>query len=669
MAGEETIAALLAIWDKGSSSARWPELLPVLLQLVDQFQQSTDDDTRAEIAMRITDLLRDTDPDLYRTLIQMRKAMRAGEAHNRFSTRGMPSGAELSATWQETRTREAATHGESITTGNISGTGITTGNISGTGIAVGQGAQATVHQHFYEPRFTRYTDISCPRRVQVNSRVTVTVALTMQPQPESVALQAIEVFEGKVRVRIDAPGFEPLSPLEQTIIVERDDDSAPVVFHLKARETGQHEIVIQFWQRGNLIATVVAPIEVLEMAPVFSTAFVPTTPVSPRMAEVTPPDLTLVIFRDPAGRMQFTLHRDNITLFYAEQTLPRPPDALLNALFDELHLLQRGADSANRRRGSSLLTAEQVERRIRNLGYKLWDDLIPPELKLYYARERHQWQSAIAAGQRWSLLVQSNEPDIPWELVRPYSDGPDCWEEDFWCQTFHFARWLLKRPDSPESVVPLPRLRLRTLAAIVPTCYPELKAVPEEHKLLRDLIARYRLTDRSPQRATEPAVIALLETGGFDWLHVITHGDFFAQSALHSSAIGLDDNQWLASSAITGPRIRSALRNHRPAIILNACHVGREQPSLSGAAGWVTQFVGSGAGIMIAPLWSVNDEFALRFSEVFYAALLHPDRPATVAEAMWQARNAIRQPDDPTWLAYSLFAHPNARVEVQPLQA
>jgi hypothetical protein len=661
MAGEETIAALLAIWDEGQSSSHWPALLPVLRQLVDQFQQNADDDTRAEIAMRITDLLRETDPDLHRKLIQMRRTIRAGEAHNRFSTRGMPSGAELSAVWQEIRTREASIYGESITTGNI----------SGTGIAIGQGAQATVHQHFYEPRFTRYTDISCPRRAQVNSRVTVTVALTMQPQPESVALQAIEVFEGKVRVRIDAPGFEPLSPLEQTIIVERDDDSAPVVFHLKARETGPHEIAIQFWQRGNLIATVVAPIEVLEVEPVFAPALIPKTPVSPRMADVTPPDLTLVVFRDPAGRMQFTLHRDNVTLCYAEQTLRHPPDALLNALFDELHLLQRGTDSANRRRGSSLLTAEQVERRIRNLGYKLWDDLIPPELKLYYdyARKRHQWQSAIAAGQRWSLLVQSNEPDIPWELVRPYSGGPDRWEEDFWCQTFHFARWLLKRPDSPECFAPVPRLRLSALAAIVPTCYPELKAVPDEHKLLRDLIARYRLTDRSPQRATEAEVIALLETGGFDWLHVITHGDFFAQSALHSSAIGLDDNQWLASSSITGPHIQGMLCDRRPAIVLNACHVGREQPSLSGAAGWVTQFVGSGAGIMIAPLWSVNDEFALRFSEVFYAALLHPDRPATVAEAMWQARNAIRQPDDPTWLAYSLFAHPNARVEVQPLQA
>ncbi|MBO9347411.1 MAG: hypothetical protein J7467_04100, partial [Chloroflexus sp.] len=62
------------------------------------------------------------------------------------------------------------------------------------------------------------------------------------------------------------------------------------------------------------------------------------------MAEVTPPDLTLVVFRDPAGRMQFTLHRDNITLCYVEQTLPRPLDALINAPFDDLHLLQRGTD-------------------------------------------------------------------------------------------------------------------------------------------------------------------------------------------------------------------------------------------------------------------------------------------------------------------------------------
>jgi hypothetical protein len=48
--------------------------------------------------------------------------------------------------------------------------------------------------------------------------------------------------------------------------------------------------------------------------------------------------------------------------------------------------------------------------------------------------------------------------------------------------------------------------------------------------------------------------------------------------------------------------------------------------------------------------------------QTFYATLLRPERPATLAEAVWRARTAIRQPNDPTWLAYSLFARPNATV-------
>jgi CHAT domain-containing protein len=204
------------------------------------------------------------------------------------------------------------------------------------------------------------------------------------------------------------------------------------------------------------------------------------------------------------------------------------------------------------------------------------------------------------------------------------------------------------------------------LAVIAPTCFPELQSAPAEHALLRDLIARHHLADRSPPRATEPALNALLEQGGFDWMHVITHGDFFAESALHSSGIGLEDQQWLASSAITGPQIRGMLRDQRPSFVLNACHVGREAPSISGAAGWATQLIGSGAGMLVAPLWSVNDERATQFSQTFYNALLHPEQPASVAEAVWRAREAIRQDDDPTWLAYSLFAHPNATVSIQP---
>jgi hypothetical protein len=523
------------------------------------------------------------------------------------------------------------------------------------------------HQHYHEPRYTRYTDISCPRRVWVEERVTLTMALTMQQRVESVVKQAVAIHEGKVKVRLTAPGFELLSSPEQTILIEADEDSPPVVFHLKLRTVGRHEISIEFWQRGNCIATAPVPIEVLAVQPVFEPALIPPVVLNPWMAGVRAPDLTLTVARDSAGRVQFTLAGDGVVLFSTEHTLTFEPRTFIEQLYAEVGLLQRGQDSTGRRRsGRRLLDAEQVERRIRTLGHLLWDRLIPADLKRFYGQERARWRVANEADRRWSLLVYSNEADIPWELMRPYGEDPDRWEEDFWCRTFYFARWLLRRPDLLECFAPLPQIRMGALAVIAPTCFPELQSAPAEHALLRDLIARHHLADHSPPRATEPALIALLEQGGFDWMHVITYGDFFAESAPHSSEIGLEDQQWLASSAITGPQIRGMLRDQRPSFVLNDCHVGREAPSISGAAGWATQLIGSGAGMLVAPLWSVNDERATQFSQTFYNALLHPEKPASVAEAVWRAREAIRQDDDPTWLAYSLFAHPNATVAIQP---
>ena len=42
-----------------------------------------------------------------------------------------------------------------------------------------------------------------------------------------------------------------------------------------------------------------------------------------------------------------------------------------------------------------------------------------------------------------------------------------------------------------------------------------------------------------------------------------------------------------------------------------------------------------------------------------YTALL---KGSTVAESTYAGRMAARQAGDPTWLAYSVYSHPNARV-------
>ena len=65
-----------------------------------------------------------------------------------------------------------------------------------------------------------------------------------------------------------------------------------------------------------------------------------------------------------------------------------------------------------------------------------------------------------------------------------------------------------------------------------------------------------------------------------------------------------------------------------------------------------------GAAKRPAPLWEVTDRQALAFAQAFYTRLLAGD---PVAESVHAARLAARN-GDPTWLAYSVYAHPHARV-------
>jgi CHAT domain-containing protein len=90
--------------------------------------------------------------------------------------------------------------------------------------------------------------------------------------------------------------------------------------------------------------------------------------------------------------------------------------------------------------------------------------------------------------------------------------------------------------------------------------------------------------------------------------------------------------------------------------------------SLTGLGGWAKVLVQNcKVGALLAPMWSVNDKLARQFAEKFYDALQKPG--CTLAQAARQARQALREaalhdptaPQDPTWLAYSVYAHPNAR--------
>jgi CHAT domain-containing protein len=291
---------------------------------------------------------------------------------------------------------------------------------------------------------------------------------------------------------------------------------------------------------------------------------------------------------------------------------------------------------------------------VRQLGQNLWRNLIPGEFKRLYAAERDRWRDR-------SLLVFSDEPHLPWELIWPYDESGGWKDDGPWCQTLLVTRWLRKDAQGNGNEAPPLRLTMQALAVVAPrySLLPNLAAAGLERDLLVALATRHRLRDVSPSQPSWQAVMDLLEAGTFDWLHAAAHGNFYPQAPDSDSALWLDRDQALTPDAIVGPEVEGHLRRERPAFFFNACQIGRQGWALTRIGGWANRLVSGGASLFVGPLWEVSDDGALRFAEGFYTALMNQK---TVAEATRDGRNAARAAGDPTWAAYSVYAHPHARL-------
>jgi hypothetical protein len=97
-------------------------------------------------------------------------------------------------------------------------------------------------------------------------------------------------------------------------------------------------------------------------------------------------------------------------------------------------------------------------------------------------------------------------------------------------------------------------------------------------------------------------------------------------------------------------------------VILDASDLGRlPPPDAVGLGGFPEAFLRGGAGAFIGCAWSVGHEPGGRFVDAFSDALL---AGGTIASATREARAAAHAAGDLSDLAYTVFAHPEARVRV-----
>jgi hypothetical protein len=352
---------------------------------------------------------------------------------------------------------------------------------------------------------------------------------------------------------------------------------------------------------------------------------------------IPPADLNLNVQWNPSGNepsLQFSLFSSRGKVRYNNKKfgkvpLSEEPKEKVKEIYDELSKMAR----------EELSSDEQADAKLRlsSIGNDLWETIIPKELKDEY------WHFSP---QVKSLLITSDEPWIPWEIIKPYDDNHD--DESFWCQKFAVSRWL---SESGNIEILTAGTALPVAAANV-----DLEHSREEIEFLGKLNDLHSGIQCQTPLNNYQDVLKWLKNENFSIMHFACHGELNERYS-ENSPIFLSGRPLKPSDI----NIKFDERRLRPLIFINACHTGRSGFSLTWLGGWPNRFVNvAHVGAFIGAMWEVDDQLAVLFAKSFYTALLKDKMP--IAEAFRHAREEIRlaKPYNSSWLAYVLYADPNA---------
>jgi hypothetical protein len=258
-----------------------------------------------------------------------------------------------------------------------------------------------------------------------------------------------------------------------------------------------------------------------------------------------------------------------------------------------------------------------------------------------------------------SILITSDEPNIPWELMVPSRRGKDgtLHRRAALGVEFNVGRWIRDDHLSPPASVPI------TNSFVIAPTYvanpnPLRKSVDEVALVLRAV----------PGLRVDPANLAnimeQLAAGGRSLLHFVCHGADEGESGVQAIFLDGGEERLTSLEVSAIPPVQQAFKK-RPMVFLNACEVGRPTVTLNGIGGFAAAFLELGAAAVIAPLWSVKDTIAFEVAQKFYTTAVTPP-PDTARKGFAAAMREIRAlayddtTGEDTYAAYCFYGDPNA---------
>ena len=471
----------------------------------------------------------------------------------------------------------------------------------------------------------RYLKAQCPESIPVGKPFSVLASIVLSG-PVSAGLKLFDVPAGgrDVLLVVHAPGLRLLGDQRQKVHVPADGDSEPVMFELRADTPGPRSVSITAWLGGTYLGELLVEI----------TAERDRLPGSDRdffaqiTTESTEGAVSLVVRYDPAQNAYRFEFRDE----------DNPDEVTSNLAYNPKPLVERlvaGLDDLAK--GRSGYSPPQARDYLENSGADLWRELVPGPLREQFWDRQHRIRQ---------LTILADKDAVPWELLYPQDPGHD---EGFLVEQFPVTRAVFRRR--------LPRkLNLWPARFVLPE--GSLREAQDEIDAMRQLLDPGQTPDQIISALTP--LQDLIRSGDFGLLHFACHNRFDPDDG---SSITLDNVQFtptfLAKAAGGQVLARSA-----PTIFINACRSAGSNATYNRLDGWASKFLEAGAAAFIGSLWAVSDGAAREFAQELYGQL---QAGSLLGKAVMRSRQAAAsQPDDPTWLAYTVYGDPRATVSRQP---
>jgi hypothetical protein len=514
------------------------------------------------------------------------------------------------------------------------------------------------------PDTSRYVEAKHPVDVRPAQEFSVIVGLRLRPidgSLDAVALPLATTTDAAgertgappltVRLRPDV-AFDVLGAPEATLEVPYDHDEDPVIFTVRARDNarGPHQISAVFWQGPHVLAQLPLVITVNSTS---SAALVTRTlerGMRPWDADDSPPaDAVVTVERSEGGAGD----RINYSYEWVARNWPRIDAGsadIHGSLYDLAaarykELSKFATDTYRRTPGVADSANSAAAEELARLGANLYRDIVPQPLRRFFSE-------FVPTG--GSLLVYTNDPWIPWEVLNPWGDGMPQEHSDFLCTQIPLARWYYSEGQRPVGTI-----RARHLIPVLDLAH--LPAVQNEWAYLQHLQVTWPpLQLAQPMPFTARDVVRLLSRPDTGLVHFATHGA--RQSDGASVAFLRLDRDDFNLEYLVGTSLAEGMAAAQPLVVMNACHTAILREGFRRPQGWAQRFLELGSGAFVGANWEVADDLAADFARVLYDHL----RAGTgIGEAVRAARSAIRElaPGNSTWLAYSLYAHPNALVQ------